>query len=203
MVPSRVIRPMRPGSSVNQTAPSGPAVIPRAKLPGEGNANSVMTPRVEIRPIRSACCSVNQSAPSGPTAISTGSAPASGTGNSVIAGGSDEPSNPTHPKKRIAPCLTGTGSCKFRAGLEDPRSVGGDAFQLRIPPPPSLDERSDAGTAGARVDIRDQELEPLQHGRDLGRSVVHPAREGNRPGRAVDAKARELGRVEARALVAV
>src|SRR5205807_2721605 len=59
-------------NSANQSAPSGPAVIPWPPLvPGIGN--SVKRPSVVSRPILSYC--VYQSAPSGPAVMSWGTAP--------------------------------------------------------------------------------------------------------------------------------
>lgn len=70
MAPAVVIRPTaRPSLSVNQSAPSGPAVIPIGWLFAVGTGYSVITPAVVIRPILLAVFSVNQSAPSGPAVI--------------------------------------------------------------------------------------------------------------------------------------
>ena len=64
IAPRIVIRPIRlPASSVNQTAPSGPAAIPRGAAAGVGIGNSVMIPFGVIRPILlpvAASNSVNQ-----------------------------------------------------------------------------------------------------------------------------------------------
>src|SRR6266849_4221522 len=49
-------------SSVNQSAPSGPVVMPAGPLPAFGSGNSVITPSVVMRPIWSGG-SVNHSAP--------------------------------------------------------------------------------------------------------------------------------------------
>src|SRR6516162_7738458 len=69
-----LMRPILPivVNSVNQTAPSGPAVIPSGPLPGFGRGNSVMAPVAVIRPIRFPGNSVNHKAPSEPTAIPIG-----------------------------------------------------------------------------------------------------------------------------------
>src|SRR5512142_562116 len=70
ITPAVVIRPiLLPSASVNQRAPSGPAVMPAGALFGVGTANSVITPAVVIRPILLSLISVNQRAPSGPDAI--------------------------------------------------------------------------------------------------------------------------------------
>ncbi len=79
--PAVVIRPILPGTPVNQSAPSGPTVIavrvasvpavPGADPTGggiSGTANSVTTPDVVIRPI-SPGTPVNHKAPSGPAVI--------------------------------------------------------------------------------------------------------------------------------------
>jgi hypothetical protein len=87
--PAVVIRPISPGTPVNQRAPSGPAVIDVSvagvlAVPGgdpagggtSGTANSVTTPAVVIRPT-SPGTPTNQNAPSGPTVIAVG--PGAGT----------------------------------------------------------------------------------------------------------------------------
>jgi hypothetical protein len=56
---------------VNQTFPSGPAVIPRAAAE-VGSGNSLNWPPGVIRPIWLAWCSVNQTLPSGPLVIPRG-----------------------------------------------------------------------------------------------------------------------------------
>ena len=67
MTPAVVIRPtLFPFSSVNQSAPSGPAVIPDGWLDGVGTVNSVIVPPVVMRPILLPSNSVNQTLPSGP-----------------------------------------------------------------------------------------------------------------------------------------
>src|SRR6266568_3243481 len=81
------MRPMLlPPNSVNQRAPSGPAVMPAGSLLAVGTANSVTTPAVVMRPILSAdtADSVNQRAPSGPAVMPTGLLLAVGTANSRI-----------------------------------------------------------------------------------------------------------------------
>jgi hypothetical protein len=88
---------------VNQSAPSGPEVIPKGllTLPGVGTGNSLKLPEVVICPILLPKSSVNQSAPSGPEVISQGQLAGVGTGFSVIvpeeaaAGASGAASNPT------------------------------------------------------------------------------------------------------------
>src|SRR5205807_2229369 len=83
IAPEVVIRPIRNTSaSVNQSAPSGPAVIPCGLL-FAGSTNSLTTPAVVILPMRSPLISVNHSAPSGPAVISTGPDPAVRPPNSV------------------------------------------------------------------------------------------------------------------------
>jgi len=85
IAPAVVIRPiLLPWCSVNQSAPSGPAVMPWGPLPGVGTVNSVMTPVVVIRPILLPLYSVNHNAPSGPAVISKGSLLAVGIVNSLI-----------------------------------------------------------------------------------------------------------------------
>src|SRR5437588_4990063 len=64
-----VIRPiLLPLVSVNQTAPSGPAVIPSGTLPSVGVGNSVMVPAGVILPMLLRPASVNHRFPSGPAA---------------------------------------------------------------------------------------------------------------------------------------
>lgn len=71
--PSTVIRPIRSAfSSVNQSAPSGPAAIPYGPAPAVGTAKEHAFPSVSIRPIRWSRIRVNQSAPSGPTVSTAG-----------------------------------------------------------------------------------------------------------------------------------
>src|SRR5512143_1309164 len=85
MTPAVVIRPiLLPAASVNQRAPSGPAVIPGI-CPGVGTANSVSTPAVVIRPIRGLkyALSVNHRAPSGPAVMAAGELFGVGTANAV------------------------------------------------------------------------------------------------------------------------
>ncbi len=86
MTPAVVMRPISPEpASVNQRAPSGPAVMPAGVLPAPGTANSlVTTPAVVMRPIWSEPVWVNHRAPSGPAAMSFGALPAPGTTNSTI-----------------------------------------------------------------------------------------------------------------------
>ena len=72
--PGVVMRPILLAlDSVNQSAPSGPAVIPCTALSAVGTAYSVIDPPVVMLPILLPSDSVNQSAPSGPAAIPTGS----------------------------------------------------------------------------------------------------------------------------------
>src|SRR2546426_1013498 len=79
-----VMRPMLfPKSSVNQSLPSGPAVMPMGRLPLVGTENSVTVPVTVIRPILSSFGSVNQSLPSGPAVMLQRPLWVVGTGNSV------------------------------------------------------------------------------------------------------------------------
>src|SRR5437588_546966 len=79
-----VIRPiLLPENSVNQSAPSGPAVIPVGSLAAVGTPNSLKLPAVVTRPILLPDCSVNQSAPPGPAVIPKGWLAAVGTPNSL------------------------------------------------------------------------------------------------------------------------
>ena len=68
-------------TSANQSAPSGPLVMPIGWLPA-ATANSVITPAGVILPMKSATLSVNHRLPSGPLTIWFGRSPP-GTGNSV------------------------------------------------------------------------------------------------------------------------
>lgn len=78
-----VIRPMRlPAVSANQTASSGPAVMPCASPGDDGIAKCVMTPAGVIRPIREN--SVNQTFPSGPAPIPWRRAPSGGFEDSLM-----------------------------------------------------------------------------------------------------------------------
>src|ERR1700683_3396887 len=83
--PPVVMRPMLPAYSVNHSAPSGPAVIPKGSLFwGVDTGNSaVTTPAVVMRPILLIEYSVNQRAPSDPVTIPAAPAAAVGTGYSV------------------------------------------------------------------------------------------------------------------------
>src|SRR5438874_572241 len=69
--------------SVNQTLPSGPAVMPIGLLKGVGIANSVIAPAGVMRPIRLASYSRNQTLPSGPPVIAIAGLDVGGNGNSV------------------------------------------------------------------------------------------------------------------------
>jgi hypothetical protein len=70
MVPVVVIRPIwLPLCSVNHSAPSGPAVMPKSPLLAVGIVNSVMVPVVVIRPILLLLKSENHNAPSGPAVM--------------------------------------------------------------------------------------------------------------------------------------
>src|SRR5438093_12561081 len=83
MAPPGVMRPiLLPSASVNQRAPSGPAVIPTGELLA-GIANSVRAPVGVMRPILLPPSPVNQRGPSGPAVILTGRALAGGRGGSV------------------------------------------------------------------------------------------------------------------------
>ena len=73
--PLVVIRPIQvvlPPASMNQSAPSGPVVIPSVPHMAVGKGNSRTRPLVVMRPIRLNSSSVNQSAPSGPAVIDCG-----------------------------------------------------------------------------------------------------------------------------------
>src|SRR6266545_1542010 len=69
---------------VNQMLPSGPDVMSKGRLSGNGIGNSVMAPAVVIRPILLPGPSVNHRLPSGPAAIPVGALPA-GRANSETA----------------------------------------------------------------------------------------------------------------------
>ena len=84
--PAVVMRPiLLPEYSVNQSAPSGPLVMPSGKLFSVGMGYSVSAPAVVMRPILSPLNSVNQSAPSGPGATQFGPLDAVGTAYSAMA----------------------------------------------------------------------------------------------------------------------
>ena len=68
-----------PLTSVNQSAPSGPAAISIGPLK-VATGNSLKLPAIVTRPILSVLPSVNQSAPSGPAAIPSGGCRRSGSG---------------------------------------------------------------------------------------------------------------------------
>ncbi len=61
-----------PNRSVNQTLPSGPAVMPLGPLEDVGTLYSVMAPAEVIRPMLFPFCSVNHKAPSDPAVIPAG-----------------------------------------------------------------------------------------------------------------------------------
>src|SRR2546423_13054169 len=90
MLPLAVMRPIwLLECSVNQRAPSGPAVIPsRPGMPSweVWTANSVMVPLAVMRPILLLWISVNQVAPSGPAVLAAG--PPLGGGGGGFGGGS-------------------------------------------------------------------------------------------------------------------
>ena len=67
-------------ASMNQSAPSGPAVMPSGDANANSGGNSVTVPAVVIRPTRLPSSSVNHSAPSGPAAIDDGKPPPLGIG---------------------------------------------------------------------------------------------------------------------------
>ena len=69
--------------SVNQTLPSGPPVMSVAPLADVGMGNSVMCPRVVMRPILLPADSVNQRAPSGPDVMPMGALSLVGMSKSV------------------------------------------------------------------------------------------------------------------------
>ncbi len=68
---------------VNHIAPSAPVVIADGNAPVTGSGNSLTSPEVVMRPMRSAAVSVNHNAPSGPVAIPNGPDFGVGTANSV------------------------------------------------------------------------------------------------------------------------
>jgi hypothetical protein len=73
IAPDVVIRPILSEVSMNQSAPSGPAVMPLD--PAEvGKQNSVIAPAVVTRPILLSVFSVNHNAPSAPEVIVHGKA---------------------------------------------------------------------------------------------------------------------------------
>src|SRR5215469_5108229 len=81
--PAVVIRPiLLPNSSVNHSAPSGPATIRLGNAP-RASGYSVNAPSRVIRPTFEADRSTNHSAPSGPSAKPSGVAAGVGTGNWV------------------------------------------------------------------------------------------------------------------------
>src|SRR5436190_12313241 len=84
IVPWGVISPILPAEaySVNQTFPSGPAVMPKGEVLW-ASGYSLRTPFVVMRPIMFESNSVNQSAPSSPTVISVAQASLCGMENSV------------------------------------------------------------------------------------------------------------------------
>src|SRR5712691_8464730 len=88
MVPATVMRPiwLLPAAfaSVNQRAPSGPAVMPRGLLFAIGTGYSVRVPATVMRPIWFATVSVNQKLPSGPRVIPVGKLSAVLRRNSLI-----------------------------------------------------------------------------------------------------------------------
>ena len=81
MVPAGVMRPILfPAASVNQSAPSGPLVMPIGPHPTGllqvvGSENSWMWPEGVMRPILFPPNSVNQRLPSGPVVIPLGEQP--------------------------------------------------------------------------------------------------------------------------------
>ncbi len=85
ITPSVVTRPILPLSvSVNQSAPSGPAVIALGSLSElRPLVNSVITPSVVIRPMTAGLLPTNQRFPSGPAVMSHGSPGVRPTSNSV------------------------------------------------------------------------------------------------------------------------
>src|SRR5260221_5739500 len=82
-------RPILPEvNSVNHSAPSGPVVMPSAKVRGVGIGNSVITPAVVMRPIlpgtdSPANPSVYPTAPAGPVVLNLRTLGAVLTGHSV------------------------------------------------------------------------------------------------------------------------
>src|SRR5215472_4436950 len=101
--PSGVMRPMLlPSRSVNQTLPSGPAVISHGAARRVGTGNSVSKPPGVMRPIRFPGISVNHRFPSGPAVITRGCPPAL-TGYSVTAP-VDGTSRPIAPAAAVVRC---------------------------------------------------------------------------------------------------
>src|SRR5262245_30883171 len=80
-VPRRPI--LSPLNSVNQTAPSGPVVMPFGPLTAVGTGYSVKAPAGMMRPILLLAFSVNQIAPSSPRVMPSGSGLVVGIVNSV------------------------------------------------------------------------------------------------------------------------
>jgi hypothetical protein len=84
IAPAVVIRPiLLPLASVNQSAPSGPAVMLSNPLDDVGTGYSLSAPAVVIRPILLPKYSGNQSAPSGPATMLSGKAADDARGYSV------------------------------------------------------------------------------------------------------------------------
>ena len=78
-LPSVVIRPMRlEVDGVNQSAPSGPVVMPMLFIVGVRIGNSVIVPSGVMRPTLFVSVSVNHTLPSGPAVIPCGCCPAWG-----------------------------------------------------------------------------------------------------------------------------
>ena len=75
--PAVVMRPIAAVApdSVNHSAPSEPAAIPRGAAPAVSGANSITTPAGVMRPMRFWLVSANQRLPSGPAAIPPRPAP--------------------------------------------------------------------------------------------------------------------------------
>ena len=84
ILPPEVIRPILfPRFSVNQSAPSGPGVMPKGKADVVGRSYSVKSPPAVMRLILLPSSSVNQRVLPGPCVISAGSAPGVGMKNSL------------------------------------------------------------------------------------------------------------------------
>src|ERR1700674_3011712 len=82
--PANVMRPILLAPySVNHSAPSGPAAMPRTCAEMLESGNSVSAPAAVIRPTLDGNSSVNQMLQSGPTAIDSGLFVDTGSENSV------------------------------------------------------------------------------------------------------------------------
>src|SRR5262249_18790557 len=121
ITPAGVIRPIRSVTpSVNQTLPSGPAVISTGSLSGERPwRNSVIWPPGAIRPM--AGISAGYRLPSGPRAIPSASALGDGIGNSVT-DGRHRSSNGSRDNRPLAGPGRALGTCPGARRLPPPRN---------------------------------------------------------------------------------